>query len=235
MSDSLRINESENESHSIVSDSLWPHGLYSWWTSPGQNTAVARLSVCQRIFSTQGWNLALPHCRHILYQLSHKGRPRILEWVTYPFSCGFSQPRNPTDVSCIAGGFFTNWSIREALRNPRTYSNSGPLIRWCHPKISSSAAPFFSCSYYFPASGSFPMSWLFATGGPSIGVSASASVLPVNIQGWFPLGLTGLISLLSKGLSKIFSNTTVQKHQFFVTQCSWWSNSHTGTWLLEKP
>ena len=87
----------------------------------------------------------------------------------------------------------------------------------------------------FPSIRSFPMSWLFASGGQSIGVSALASVLPMNIQGWYPLGLTGLISLLSKGLSRVFSNTTIQKHQFFLTQLSLRSNSHIYTWLLDKP
>ena len=95
--------------------------------------------------------------------------------------------------------------------------------------------PFSSCPQSLPASGSFPMSWLFTSGGQNIGASASASVIPMNIQGWFPIGLTGLISLLSKGLSSVFSNTTVWKHQFFSTQPSLWSNSHIHTWLLEKP
>ena len=104
----------ESESHSVVSDSLWPHGLYSPWNSPGQKPGVGSLSLLQGIFPTQGSNPSLPHYRHILYQLSHKGSPRILEWVAYPFSSGSSQPRNWTEVSCIAGGFFTNWAIREA-------------------------------------------------------------------------------------------------------------------------
>ena len=98
---------------------------------------------------------------------------------------------------------------------PRVYSNSCPSSRWCQPNISSSVVPFSSCLQYFPASGSFQNSQFFASGGQSTGTSASASVLPMNIQDWFPLGLTGLISLLSKGLSRVFSNTTVQKHQFF--------------------
>ena len=118
---------------------------------------------------------------------------------------------------------------------PRVYSNSCPLSWWCHPTISSSVTPFSSCLQSFSASGYFPMSQFFTSGGQSIGVSALASVLPMNIQDWFPLGLTGLISLLSKGLSKIFSNTTIQKHQFFSSQPSLWSNSHIHTWLLEKP
>ena len=100
--------------------------------------------------------------------------------------------------------------------------------QWCYPTISSSVAPFSSCPQSFPASGSFPMSLLFASGGQGIGVSASASVLPMNIQDWFPLGLAGLISLLFSGLSKIFFSTTVQKHQFFVAQSSLWSNNRIG-------
>ena len=98
---------------------------------------------------------------------------------------------------------------------PRVYSNSCPLSRWCHPTISSSVTPFTSCLQSFPVSGSFQMSQLFASSGQSIGVSASASVLPINIQDWFPLGWTGWISLQSKGLSRVFFNTTIQKHQFF--------------------
>ena len=110
-----------------------------------------------------------------------------------------------------------------------------PFSQWCHPAISSSAVPFSSCLQTFPLSTSFPMNWLFPSGGQIMGASASASVPPVNIQDWFPLGLTGLISLQSKGLSRVFSNTTVQKHQFFGAQPSLWFNSHIHTWLLEKP
>ena len=118
---------------------------------------------------------------------------------------------------------------------PRVYRNSCPLSRWCHTTISSPIIPFSACPQSFPASGSFQMSQLFASGGQSIGVSASASVLPVNTQHCFPLGWTGWISLQSKGLSRVFSNTTVQKHQFFSTQPSLWSSSHIHTWPLEKP
>ena len=101
---------------------------------------------------------------------------------------------------------------------PRGFTDSCPLSQWCHPTISSSVVPFSSRLQSFPASGSFQMSQFFTSGGQTIGVSASASVLPMNIQDWLLLGLTGLISLLSKGLSRVFSNTTVQKHQFFSTQ-----------------
>ena len=117
---------------------------------------------------------------------------------------------------------------------PGVYSNSCPLSRRCHPTIPSSAAPFFFCLQSFPASGSFPMSWLFTSHGQSIGFSASASVLTMSIQGWFPLGWTGLVSLQSKRFSKVFSRTTVRKHQFFIAQPSSWSNSHIHTWILEK-
>ena len=118
---------------------------------------------------------------------------------------------------------------------PGTCSDLCPLTRWCRVTISSSVVPFSSCFQSFPASGSSPWSQFFASGGQRIAGSASASVPPVNIQGWFPLRLTGLISLQSKGLSRVFSNFTVQKHQFFSTQLSLWSNSHILTWLLEKP
>ena len=114
-------------------------------------------------------------------------------------------------------------------------SNSSPLSQWCHPTILSSVISFSSCLQFSQHQGFFLMNWLFPSGGQSIGMSISASVLPLNIQGWFPWGLTGLISLQSKGLSRIFSNITVQKHQFFSTQLSLWSNSHIHTWLLEKP
>ena len=114
-------------------------------------------------------------------------------------------------------------------------SNWWPLSWWCHSTILSSVIPFFSCLQSFPASRSFPMSQLFASGGQSIGASASASVIPMNTQEWPPLGWTGCVSLQSKGLSRVFTNTTVQKHQFFSTQLSLKSNSNIDTWLLEKP
>ena len=118
--------------------------------------------------------------------------------------------------------------------SPGVCSNSCPLHRWYHPTISSCVVPFSSCPQSFPASGSFQMSQLFTEGSQSVGASALASVLPMNIQGWFPLGQTGWISLLSKGLSRVFSSTTVGKHHFFGTQPSLWSSSHIHTWLLEK-
>ena len=118
---------------------------------------------------------------------------------------------------------------------PGVYPNTCPLSQWCHLTISSSVVPFSSCLQSFPASGSFPTSQFFTSGSQNIGVSASTLVLPMNTQDWSPLGWTGWISLQSKGLSRVFSNTTVQKHQFFGAQLSLWSNSHIHTWPLEKP
>ena len=117
---------------------------------------------------------------------------------------------------------------------PRVHPNACPLSWWCHPTSSSLFIPFSSCLQSFPASGSFPMSQLLTSGGQSIEASGSASVLPVNIQDWFPLGLTGLISLLSKEVSRIFPRTTIWKHQSFGAQPSLWSNSNVYTWLLSQ-
>ena len=118
---------------------------------------------------------------------------------------------------------------------PGVHSNSCPSSRWRHPATSFSVNPFSSCPQSLPASGSFPMSQHFAWGGQSIGVSALSSVLPMNTQNWSPLGWTVWNVLQSKGLSRVFSNTTVQKHQFFGSQLSSQSNSHIHTWPLEKP
>ena len=120
---------------------------------------------------------------------------------------------NPGDLPC-------------PLPTPGAFSNSCPSSQWSHLTISSSAIPFFSCLQSFPTSESFPVSQFFKSGSQSIGASASASVLPMNIQDWFPLGLSGFIALLSKGLSRVFSNTTGQNHQLFSAQLSLWSNSH---------
>ena len=119
-------------------------------------------------------------------------------------------------------------------RTSGAYPNSCPLSQWCHATISSSVVPFFSCPQSFPASESFQMSQIFASGGQSIGVSASTSVLPINIQDWFPLGWTSWISWQSKGLLSVFSNTTVQKHQFLGTLPSLWSSMHICILLLKK-
>ena len=162
-------------------------------------------------------------------------------WLVFPtFDPTFSLRRSTFQPLCITFGFlniicnpfqFSCSVVSNSLQphglqhtrppclspTPKVYSNSCPLSQWCHPIISSSVIPF-SCPQSFPASGSFPMSQLFTAGGQSIGISASTSVLPMNTQGWSPLGWTGWISLQSKGFSRVFSNTTVQKHQFFSTQ-----------------
>ena len=146
------------------------------------------------------------------------------QFSSVQFSCSvMPDSATPWTASCQASPTFTN-----------SQSFSCPLSRCCHPIISSSVIPFSSCLQSCPAAESFLMSWLLSSGSQIIGVSASASVFPMNIQDWFLLGLTGLISLQSKGLSRVFSNTTVQKHQFFGAQLSLWSNSHIHTWLLEK-
>ena len=137
-----------------------------------------------------------------------------LSWRQHLCIC---QKENPTQFSSVARSCPTLCDARLPCPSPTPgpYSNSCPLNWWCHPTISFSVIPFSSCLQSFPTSGSFPMSQFFASGGQSIGVSASASVLPMYIQDWFPLGWTGWVSLLSKGLSRVFSNTIVQKHQFF--------------------
>ena len=155
----------------------------------------------------------------------------------------FSSP-----INLVSGEFLTQ-SLRLTLQlhelqharppcpspTPRAYTNSCPLSWRGHPTTPSSVFSFSSCPHSLPASGSFPMSQPFASGVQSTGVSTSTSVLPMNTRDWFPLGWTSWISLQSKGLSRVFSKTTVQKHQFFITQLSLQSNSHIHTWLLEKP
>jgi len=166
--------------------------------------------------------------------------------VTFPgyyFSCVINEPWFLLSMLLLQSQFSCS-VVSDCLRphelqhtrppcpspTPGVHSNSCPLNRWCHPTILSSVVPF-SCLQSFPASGSFQMSQFFTSSGQSIGVSASASVLPMNIQDWFPLGQTSWISLQSKGLSRVFSNTTVQKHQFFGAQLTLWYNSHIYTWL----
>ena len=172
---------------------------------------------------------------------------RILEWIAIPFSRGSSWSRDRNQIYHIVGRFFTTREapllesvqfsrsvVSDSLRphepqhtrppclsaTPGVHPNSCASSWWCHPAVSSSVVPFSSCPQSLPAPESFPMNQLFAWGGLSIGVSASASVLPMNTQEWSPLGWTGWISLQSKELSRVFSNTTVQKHQFFGTQLS---------------
>ena len=145
----------------------------------------------------------------------------VVQSLSYPTLC------DPTD--CSTPSFPVPYYLPEFAQTHVHWVGG----QWCHPTISSSVIPFSSRLQSFPASGSFQMSWLFPSAGQSLGASASA--LLMNIQGWFPLGLTDLISLQSKGFSRVFSNITVQKHQFFGAETSSWSNSHIRTWLLEKP
>ena len=191
------------------SDSLRPRGLYSSWNSPGQKSGMGSCSLLQGIFPIQGSDPGLPHCMQILYQLSHQGSPfssiqfshSVMSNSLRPHELQHARPpcSSPTPVAC---------------------SNSCPSSQWCHPTISSSVIPFSSCRQSFPASRPFPMSQFFSSGGQGTGVSASASVLPMNVQDWSRLGWTGWISLQSKGLLRVFSNTTVRKHQFFGIQLS---------------
>ena len=154
---------------------------------------------------------------HIQWNISHplKKKNEILPFVT---SVQFSSVQWFGRVRLFATPWATARQASLSFTVPWSCRNSCSLSWWCHPSISSSVASFSSCPQSFPASGTFPVSWLFASGGQSIGVSAS--VLPMNIQDWFPLGWTGWISLQSKRFSRVFSNTTVQKHQIFGTQLS---------------
>ena len=172
-------------------------------------------------------------CCHFLFTRPLTIRKEIIENRIWKMEVHFSR-------SVVSSSLWTHGLQHTRPPYPsttlRVYSNSCPLSRWCHGAISSSVIPFSSCPQSFHwSSGSFQMSQLFASGGQSIGVSTSTSLLPVNTQDWSHLGWTGWIFLLSQGLSRVFSNTTVQKHQFFGTQLSSQSNSHIHTWPQEKP
>ena len=191
-------------------------------------TQIVCRAILQEIFPTQGLNPCLL---------------RLLQWQAG------SLPLAPPGKPKFSSVQFSLSVVSDSLQHhelqhvrppypsptPGVHPDSCPSTRWCHPAISSSVGPFSSCPQSLPASGSFPMSQLFAWGGQSVGVSASPSVLPMNTQDWSPLEWTGWISLQSKGLSRVFSNTTVQKHQFFSAQLSSQSTSHIHTWPLEKP
>ena len=152
----------------------------------------------------------------------------------HPSFMSFSSVQSLIRVRLFATPWIAARQASLSITNSRGSLKLTPSSRWCYPAISSSVVPFSSCPQSLPTSESFPMSQLFTWGGQSIGVSASASVLPMNTKDW-ALGWTDWISLQSKGLSRVFSNTTVQKHQFFGAQLSSQSNSHIHTWLLEKP
>ena len=195
-------------SHARFCATLWNvfHQAALSMGSPGKNTAVGCHAPHKGIFSMQGYYntilLLMPHFLepHSLFSSVQFSRSVVSDSLR-PHELQHAKPPWPSP-------------------NPGVHPNPCSLSWWCHPTISSSVFPFSSCPQSFPASGSFPMSQLFASGGQSIGVSASASVLPMNTQNWSPLGWTGWISLQSRGLSRVFSNTTVQKYQFFSAQFS---------------
>ena len=171
-----------------------------------------------------------------------RGRPRIPPWRYSVWSSGPILYIRSDQIRSVAQSCLTLWPHESQHARPPcpsptpgVHCDSSPSSQWCHPAISSSVVPFSSCPQSLPASESFPMSQLFAWGGQSTGVSALASVLPKKSQGWSPSEWTGWISLQFKGLSRGFSNTTVQKHQFFSAQPSSQSNSHIHTWPQEKP
>ena len=217
-----------------------PPGSSVHGDSPGKNTGVGCNALLQGIFPTQGLNPGLPHCRWIRYQLSYQGSPINMlilpKYIIYA-SVQFSSVQFNRSVVSDSLGPHESQHARPPCPSatPRVHSDSRPSSQWCHPTISSSVVPFSSCPQSFSASESFPMSQRSAWSGQSTGDSALASFLPNKSQGWSPSEWTGWISLQSKGLSRVFSNTTVQKHQFFGTQLSSQSKSHIHTWPLEKP
>ena len=175
----------------------------------------------------QSWMYHISWLQTIQQNYSHKNCILLVPKKTHQFSSVVSDSLRPHESQ----------HARPPCPSPTpgVNSDSRPSSQWCHPAISSSVVPFSFCPQSLPASGSFPMSQLFAWGGQSTGVSALASVLPKNTQDRSPLEWTCWISLQSKGLSRVFSNTTVQKHQFFGAQPSSQSNSHIHTWPQEKP
>ena len=223
-----------------MSDSWWPYGLYSPWNSLGQNTGVGSLSLLQWIFPTQGSNPGLhiaggffTNCaiREVSYEVTK--RNGIIAHL-----CMLAEGLY-NSVQLLMSDSLQPHGLQYARLpcpppSPRACLNLCSLSWWYYLTISSSAVLFSFGLQSFPASGSFPVSWLFASGGQSIRSAASAVVLLMSIHHWLPLGLTGLISLQSKGLSRVFSSTTVRKHQFFSTKCSLRINSNICTQLLEK-
>ena len=209
---------------------LSPTSLPSPWYFPGKNTRAGCQALLQGIFQTQGSNpclLCLLHCRKVLYQwTTREAQISTLQFSSVQLLSHVWLFATPWMAACQASLSITN------SRSPLKPMSIQSVMPSSHLILCS---PFSSCVQSLPASGSFPMSQHFAWGGRSTGVSASASVLPMNTQDWSLLGWTGWISLQSKGLSRVFSNTTVQKHQFSGTQHSSQSNSHIHTWPLEKP
>ena len=200
-----------------------------------KNTVVGSLSLLQAIFPTQESTWGLLHCRQILNQLSYLGSPSLCIPAYKYASVQFNSVQLLSRVQLFATPWITAYQASLSITN----SQSLPKLRSIESVMPSShvilCRPLLLLPPIPPSIRVFFSESVFTSGGRSIGVSASASVLPMNIQHWFPLGLTGLTSLLSKGLSRVFSNTTVQKHRFFGDQPSLWSSSHIHTWLLGKP
>ena len=179
---------------------------------------------CKKFYC--GWNAIKEHWCYS--KIFHERKSQLIQKT-------FSSVQLLSHVRFFATPWTAACQASLSIATHGSCSDSCPSSQWCHPTISSSVTLFSSCIQSFPASGSFLMSQFLASGGQSIGASASTSVLPMNIQDWFPLGLTSLISLQSKELSRVFFNTPVQKHKFFSAQLSLWSNSHIHIWLLERP
>ena len=197
--------------------SLFADGMILYIENPKDSTRKL-LELINDYSKVAGYKINTQKSLAFLYTNNEKQKEKLRKQFHSPLSLTLSNP-----MDCNKSG----------LTVLRFCSNSCPLSQWCHPNISPSVTLFSSCPQSFPASRSFSMSQLFSSGGQSFG--ASPSVLSMNIQGWFPLELTGLISLLSKGLSRVFSRTTVRNLLIFSTQPFLWSNSHIHTWLLKKP
>ena len=196
---------------------MWETWIWSLgWEDPLQEGVATHPSILAQYSCPSPWTEEPggPQIGHVLQRVGYNWATKHTHTESVQF--------NSVAQSCLT--LFTPWTAAWqaflSIAHSGVYSNSCPLSQWCHPTISSSVIPFSSCLQSFPASGSFQMSQFFASGGQSIGASASASVLSMNVQDWFPLGWTGWISLQSKGLSRVFSITIVQKHQFFGAQLS---------------
>ena len=234
-----------------MSNSLWPHGLCSLQGSSVHGILQVRILACVAILFSRGsfWPRDQTQVSYIsgiflTVWATRENHINIYMLITSYFAVeyfllGYSEISSVQFSRSVVSDYLQPHEPQHARPpcpspTPGAYPNSCPSSRQCHLVISSSVVPF-SCLQSLPASGSFAKSQLFTWGGQSIGASASTSVLPMNTQDWSPLGWTGWTSLQSKALSRVFSNTTVQKHQFFSTQLSSRSNSHIHTWPLEKP
>ena len=256
---------------SVMSDSLWPHGLQhtrlpcpsptpgassnscplSRWGHPTISPSIVPFSSCLQSFQASGPFLVSQYFASGGQSIGVSASASVLPlniqgWfllgltglISLLFK-GFSGKTmllfsQSVESDSLWPHGLQHPSLTCPSSTPRVSSNSFPSSQWCHPTISSSVVPFSSCLQSFQYQG-LPTSQFFASGGQTTGASASAPVLPMNTQDWFPLWVTGLISLQSKGLSRVFSRTTIRKDPFFGTQCLLWSNSHIHTWLLEKP